>query len=111
MRNTGAAVAIAVHWLFVYIVVLVITQGISSLGWRFYLVFAALNVAFVPFIWYFYIETAGLSLEQIDRILEVKFDGGPGMTYKKRQRLSPWKQMKVEKTSSGIELVGHVGSD
>ncbi len=36
--------------------------------------FAVLNVSFVPFIWYFYVETKQLSLEEIDRMFEIYHD-------------------------------------
>jgi hypothetical protein len=41
--------------------------GIHYLKWGLYLVYAVLNAAFVPVIYYFVVETAGMSLEQIDR--------------------------------------------
>lgn len=61
--------------------------GIANLGWKFYLIFCAINFAFLPFIWYFYIETAGLSLEQIDRLFEIKYEDGPKMSYNEATRI------------------------
>lgn len=61
--------------------------GIANLGWRFYIVFAAFNLAFIPFIWFFYIETAGLSLEQIDRVFDVKYEGGSQMSYTQARKI------------------------
>jgi hypothetical protein len=55
--------------------------GIANLGWKFYLIFCAINFAFLAVLWFFYIETAGLSLEQIDRLFEIKYEGGPEMSY------------------------------
>jgi hypothetical protein len=34
----------------------------------------------VPIIYYFYVETAGLSLEEIDKLFEIHYTGGKGMT-------------------------------
>jgi hypothetical protein len=42
----------------------------------------------VPFIYYFYIETANLTLEEIDTIFEIKHDGGSKMSYKEATRLA-----------------------
>ncbi|RFU26077.1 hypothetical protein B7463_g10261, partial [Scytalidium lignicola] len=75
MRNTGAAIAMIVQWAFVYVVVLITPPGITNLGWKFYLIFCTFNFSFLPLIWLFYIETAGLSLEQVDRIFETKDKG------------------------------------
>ncbi len=42
----------------VYLVVSITPIGIQNLGWRFYIVFAVLNAAFLPFIWFFYVEVS-----------------------------------------------------
>jgi hypothetical protein len=42
----------------------------------------------VPIIYYFYIETAGLSLEEIDKLFEIHYKGGKGMTWKEATRLA-----------------------
>ena len=41
--------------------------GISSLGWKFYIIWTVFNGAFVPLVYLFYPETAGRTLEDIDR--------------------------------------------
>lgn len=67
MRTKGAALATACDWLFNYVVVQTTPIGIHYLHWGLYLVYALLNAAFVPIIYYFIVETAGKSLEQIDK--------------------------------------------
>lgn len=124
MRNTGAAIAIAIQWLFVYVVVLVTPHGtflqlipryirnadqqrtgISNLGWKFYIIFAALNIAFVPFIWYFFVETAGLSLEQIDRLFEVKYEGGASMSYDEARKIVKNEELQRNSEKGGAEYI------
>ncbi|KAJ5092719.1 hypothetical protein N7456_008580 [Penicillium angulare] len=82
MRNVGTSISTTTNWLFVYVVVMVTPIGMDNLGWSFYLMFGIFNIAFLPFIWLFYVETARLSLEQIDRVFEIQFEGGRGMTFK-----------------------------
>ena len=67
MRTKGAALATACDWLFNYVVVQTTPIGIHYLQWGLYLVYAVLNASFVPLIYWFVVETAGKSLEQIDR--------------------------------------------
>ncbi|KAG8525585.1 uncharacterized protein KY384_009229 [Bacidia gigantensis] len=67
MRTKGAALATACDWLFNYFVVQTTPIGIHHLKWGLYLVYSVLNAAFVPLIYFFIVETAGKSLEQIDR--------------------------------------------
>lgn len=66
MRTKGAALATACDWLFNYAVVQTTPIGIHHLHWGLYLLYAVLNAAFVPVIYYLVVETAGKSLEQID---------------------------------------------
>lgn len=76
MRIAGAGIATATNWINNYIVVLVTPIGISNLGWKYYLIYAVLNAVFVPIVGFFYVETAGLSLEQIDTLFESKYSNG-----------------------------------
>ncbi|KAK4933822.1 hypothetical protein LTR66_015880, partial [Elasticomyces elasticus] len=67
MRTKGAALATACDWLFNYLVVQTTPVGIQRLHWLLYLVYALLNLSFVPAVYYLVVETRGRSLEQIDR--------------------------------------------
>ena len=67
MRTKGAALATACDWLFNYIVVQTTPIGIHYLKWGLYLLYSILNACFVPIIYLLVVETAGMSLEHIDR--------------------------------------------
>ncbi len=67
MRTKGAALATAMDWLFNYMVVQTTPIGIHYLKWGLYLVYSVLNATFVPIVYFLIVETAGKSLEQIDR--------------------------------------------
>lgn len=69
-RTKGAALATACDWLFNYAVVQTTPPGIHHLKWGLYLIYALFNVAFVPLVYYFVVETQGKSLEQTDRWFE-----------------------------------------
>ena len=78
--------------------------GIDTIGWRFYIIFAVLNLAWLPVIWFFYVETAGLSLEEIDRVFEIKHAPGANMSYAEAA-----KQAKEDIQSERLQ-VGEKGS-
>lgn len=47
-----------------------------------------MNFSFLPFISYFYVKTAGISLKEIDPLFAIKFSGGSSMSYKETTRLA-----------------------
>ncbi|CEL05242.1 hypothetical protein ASPCAL06360 [Aspergillus calidoustus] len=66
MRTKGAALGAATNWILNFMAVEITPIGIQNLGWRFYIVWIALNAAMVPAVYFFYPETAGRTLEDID---------------------------------------------
>lgn len=59
-------VANACNWAINYVVVLVTPIGLENIGWRFYIIFAAFNLANAVIVWFFYVETSGKTLEEVD---------------------------------------------
>lgn len=56
------------NWLWNFFIVMITPVLITSIGWGTYLFFGALNACFFPVIYFFYPETSGRSLEEIDLI-------------------------------------------
>jgi hypothetical protein len=56
--------------------------AIANIAWRFYIIFAVLNFTWAPIVYFFYVETANLSLEEVDLMFKIKYNGGKGVTYK-----------------------------
>ncbi|KAF2128008.1 sugar transporter STL1 [Dothidotthia symphoricarpi CBS 119687] len=56
------------NWLWNFFIVMITPVLIDSIGWGTYLLFAVLNAIFFPIIYFFYPETSGRSLEEIDLI-------------------------------------------
>ncbi|KAJ5261397.1 Sugar transporter STL1 [Penicillium angulare] len=73
-RSQSAALSTSATWLFTFIVAEITPPAISNIGYKMYIIFAVLNVAFIPIIYLFYPETKGKSLEQIDLLFS-----GPGV--------------------------------
>lgn len=68
IRAKGAALAAAADFLGNFLVVEITPVGLQNLGWRFYIIWAVLNIANAVIVWCFYPETSGLRLEAIDNI-------------------------------------------
>ncbi|KAI9738035.1 MAG: hypothetical protein M1818_005463 [Claussenomyces sp. TS43310] len=65
-RGKANAVSTCTNWLFNFVVVMITPIMTSNIGWATYLVFAAINACFLPVVFFFYPETRGRSLEEID---------------------------------------------
>lgn len=65
-RGKANAVSTCTNWLFNFLIVMVTPIMIAEIGWGTYLFFAVVNACFIPIIYFFYPETAGRSLEEID---------------------------------------------
>lgn len=69
-RITGMGSGVAVNWAINFLVVFITPIAIESIGARFYIIWTVFNAAIIPTVWLFYPETAGRSLEAIDRMFE-----------------------------------------
>lgn len=58
-----------------------------------------LNLAWIPIVWFFYVETSGLSLEEIDRVFEIKHAPGAKVSYTEAA-----KQARGEMGSQHVQL-------
>lgn len=68
IRAKGAALAAGADFLGNFLVVEVTPDGVKNLGWKFYIVWAVLNLANAIIVWMFYPETGGQPLEAIDAL-------------------------------------------
>jgi hypothetical protein len=84
MRTIGAGSSTACNWFFNFLGVLTTPIGMEALHWGIYLIYAALNAIFIPVIYFLVVETAGLSLEEIDRW----FEDNPGWLVHKAKTFS-----------------------
>lgn len=66
IRAKGAALAAGADFLGNFLVVEVTPYGVKNLGWKFYIVWAVLNLVNAIVVWIFYPETGGQPLEAVD---------------------------------------------
>lgn len=85
IRAPGAAISTATNWAFNFMVVMITPVAFSTIGPYTYTIFAAINLLMVPVVYFFYPETAGRSLEEMDII----FNQTPVM--------QPWKAVQIAK--------------
>ncbi|KAK7733134.1 hypothetical protein SLS53_008322 [Cytospora paraplurivora] len=73
-RARANALSTTQNWLWNFFIVMITPVLLDSIGWGTYLFFAVLNVLFLPILWFFYPETSGRSLEEIDLIFAKGYD-------------------------------------
>ncbi|MCJ1304603.1 hypothetical protein MMC08_007416 [Hypocenomyce scalaris] len=65
-RSQTAALGTSATWIFTFLVAEITPVAITNIGYRTYIIFGVFNLAWIPIIYFFYPETKGKSLEQID---------------------------------------------
>ncbi|KAK9242578.1 general substrate transporter [Lipomyces tetrasporus] len=68
VRAPANGLSTAGNWVSNFLVVMITPVAFNNIGAYTYLVFAAINAVMVPVVYFFYPETAGRSLEEIDEI-------------------------------------------
>ncbi|KAJ5092772.1 hypothetical protein N7456_008633 [Penicillium angulare] len=68
LRSRGNAITTSSNWIWNFATVMITPSLMSKQGWKGYLVFTVFNFSFIPFIYFFYPETTGRRLEEIDAI-------------------------------------------
>ncbi|KAL2818843.1 hypothetical protein BJX63DRAFT_419002 [Aspergillus granulosus] len=82
VRTKGNAIGISANWLWNFFVAMIGPTLITDLEWKGYLIFMFLNLSFLPILYFYYPETANLSLEEIDSLFMSK--GAKGVKEERR---------------------------
>ncbi|KAL4921913.1 hypothetical protein BDW62DRAFT_208077 [Aspergillus aurantiobrunneus] len=76
VRTKGNAIGISGNWLWNFFVAMIAPTLITDLQWKGYIIFMCLNLSFLPLLYFYYPETANLSLEEIDSLFMYKPKSG-----------------------------------
>ncbi|KAF9891987.1 hypothetical protein FE257_002951 [Aspergillus nanangensis] len=68
IRAPANALATSSNWIFNFMVVMITPVAFENIGYQTYIIFAVINAAIFPVVWFFYPETTHRSLEEMDRI-------------------------------------------
>lgn len=68
LRAAVCGLSTAVSWIFNFLVAEVTPVAFTDIGYKYFIVYCAINAAIVPTIYFFFPETAGRSLEELDEI-------------------------------------------
>lgn len=76
IRAPANALSTSSNWIFNFVVVMVTGPSFNNISWGTYIVFAALNAFIVPVVYFFFPETAGRSLEDMDVVFAMAYNEG-----------------------------------
>ncbi|KAF2016647.1 general substrate transporter [Aaosphaeria arxii CBS 175.79] len=68
IRAPANAISTTANWIFNFMVVMISPVAFASIGYQTYIIFAVINAAIVPSVYFFFPETAYRSLEEMDEI-------------------------------------------
>lgn len=69
-RAAIAGVSTATSWMANFIVILVTPIGFDNIQYQYWIVYAVINAAIVPTVYFFFPETKSFSLEEVDEVFE-----------------------------------------
>jgi hypothetical protein len=73
IRAKGASLAAAADFLGNFLVVEITPPALKNIGYKTYIIFAILNIVNATIVWALYPETAGQTLESVDRMFVAKW--------------------------------------
>ncbi|KAG1766717.1 general substrate transporter [Suillus placidus] len=76
IRAPSNALSTSSNWIFNFVVVMVTGPSFNNISWGTYIVFAALNAFIIPVVYFFFPETAGRSLEDMDVVFAMAYNEG-----------------------------------
>ncbi|KAL5521975.1 hypothetical protein ACEPAF_1831 [Sanghuangporus sanghuang] len=76
VRAQANALSTASNWTFNFMVVMITSPAFANIEWGTYIIFAAFNACIVPICYFFFPETAGRSLEDMDVVFALAYNEG-----------------------------------
>ncbi|OAA68573.1 General substrate transporter [Niveomyces insectorum RCEF 264] len=111
MRTVGSAAATSTNWLFGFVCTQFTPTGIQNIGYRFYIIFAVFNLAFIFVVYFLYPETANRTLEDLDAYFDK--DSGHGIIIPigdKQTKSTERPQEAIDAEASRVAMAANVDS-
>lgn len=74
-RSHGMGLATIFYWMFNFMIVMITPTALANISWKYYVILGLFNTLFVPCLWFF-VETKGKTLEDLDMYFAERFHGG-----------------------------------
>ncbi|KAK7202877.1 general substrate transporter [Myxozyma melibiosi] len=74
-RTHGMGLAGIFYWMFNFLIVMISPTALERISWKYYVILGVFNACFVPSL-YFFTETKGKTLEELDLYFAERYHGG-----------------------------------
>ncbi|GFZ51584.1 hypothetical protein JCM24511_09351 [Saitozyma sp. JCM 24511] len=102
-RSKDLGLAVASEWIFDFTVLMITPIAINKIGYGIFILFGALNLCFIPLLYFYCPETAGIPLEAIDAVYR------PGVDPVKEARRLRRQLKEAKKPHANVES-SHIGN-
>lgn len=102
-RAPAGGISTAVLWLTQFVLALTTPLGLQVLSWRYYLIWGCVSATIVPAVYFWYPETTGLSMEELEDIWAVP--GGVTSAVREAKRLRSHKESKAFESGTATPVV------
>ena len=85
IRAEANGLSTSANWFFNYAVVQLSPIMINTIAWKTYFVFMCFNFAFIPVVYFFFVETNGYKLEAMDSIFQTAHEKGENPVWVERR--------------------------
>ncbi|KAK8152464.1 general substrate transporter [Phyllosticta citrichinensis] len=110
IRAEANGLSTSANWIFNYAVVQLAPIMINKIAWETYFVFMCFNFAFIPIVYYTFVETNGYPLEKMDAIFAEAYEKNENPVWTER-RVRKGEVLDVEKTIEDAERVAEARRD
>ncbi|KAJ5765414.1 general substrate transporter [Penicillium odoratum] len=111
LRIHSAAIGTATHWLFNFVIAEITPVAFTTIGWRYYIIYAVIGVSAALMVYFFFPETNGGSLEEMDDLFSNPEHWWEVTAYAsslKKARVSELEVIAPLEDKGGIESANHL---
>ncbi|OLN96113.1 Sugar transporter STL1-like protein 5 [Colletotrichum chlorophyti] len=106
LRMAMSSISTANHWLFNFLVIMVTPVALNTIGWRYYIVYAVIAAAMPVAVYFFFPETTGRNLEEIDLLFRESPSVLATVRYAKTRPIAMPQEFNSEKDEKAAHVEG-----
>ncbi|KAL1637051.1 hypothetical protein SLS58_009491 [Diplodia intermedia] len=103
LRVAMSSISTANHWLWNFVVVMVTPVALANIAWRYYIVYATIAACIPVTVYFFYPETMGRNLEELDMMFRESPSVAGTVRFAKKRPIAMPQEFAVDHNKGGVE--------